>query len=67
MDENQLKIAAFAKMVNGEPLTIADAQRVWDIVLNTGMNIDSSNQQGVAQFVSQLKGMLQQKFFSNGQ
>lgn len=56
--------AAFAKMLEGEPISLADAQRVAEVWLNTGLNVDTANQEGFTQFVSQLKNMLHQRFFA---
>ena len=65
MTEQELKTAAFAKMARGEALSLQDAQRVWEVVLNHGLNIDSANQGAVGQFIgAQLKPALQQKFFA---
>lgn len=55
--------AAFAKMLEGEPVSLADAQRVAEVWLNAGLNVDTANQEGYTQFVSQLKNMLHQRFF----
>lgn len=64
MDERQIKVAAFSKMVDGEVLSITDIQRVWEVVLNNGLRFDTGNQQVAGQFVSQLKNKLQQQFFA---
>ncbi len=56
--------AAFAKMLEGEPVSLPDAQRVWEVIMNSGLNVDTANQEGFTQFVSQLKSMLHQRFFS---
>ena len=66
MNENEIKVAAFAKMVRGEPLSLTDAQRVWEVVLNNGRNIDTANQNAAGQFISQLKNQLAQQFFPDG-
>lgn len=60
----ELQIAAFAKMAQGEPVSLSDAQRVWEVVLNHGRNVDTSNQDGMAQFLSQLKSTLHKIYFS---
>lgn len=64
MNENEITVAAFAKMVRGEPLSLSDAQRVWQVVLNNGRNIDTGNQTAAGQFVAQLKNQLHQQFFA---
>lgn len=62
----ELSTAAFAKMAQGEPLSLADAQRVWEVILANGRNIDTANQNGAAQFYSQVKSALHQQYFNNG-
>lgn len=65
MNENEITVAAFAKMSRGEPLSLSDAQRVWQVVLNNGRNIDTGNQNAAGQFVAQLKNQLHQQFFAD--
>jgi hypothetical protein len=60
----ELQTAAFAKMAQGEPVSLADAQRVWEVVLNHGRNVDTGNQEQLGQFLSQLKATLNRIFFS---
>lgn len=64
MDDNQLRIAAFSKMVYGEQVSLADAKRVAEVWLRSGMNIDTSNQQEGAKLVAWLRTQLKQIFFT---
>lgn len=65
MTDQELAIAAFAKMTRGEAVSLVDAQRVWQVWIQQGTNIDTSNQQALGQFVgAQIKPALQQKFFA---
>lgn len=57
-------MAAFGKMVGGEELTLLDAQRVWQIVLQNGMKIDTRDENALAQFRSELKGNIQRVLFT---
>ena len=64
MNNLELQVAAFTKMAQGESVSLADAQRVWEVVLNNGRNVDTSNQEALGQFASQLKSSLQRIYFS---
>jgi len=66
MNENEITVAAFAKMVRGEPLSLSDAQRVWQVVLNNGRNIDTGNQNAAGKFISELKNQLLNQYFPDG-
>lgn len=62
MNQKDLALAAFSKMYDGEPLSISDAQRVFDVFINKPPQIDSADQGRVQQFMAQVKEGIQKTF-----
>lgn len=65
MTENELAVAAFTKMTRGEPVSLSDAQRVAQVWISNGMNIDTGNKGGLSQFYGEVQKGLYQRFFNN--
>lgn len=65
-DENQLVDSAMKKWRRGEPLSLADAERILNLLATADLKIDVPDGATIAGIQTRMRGILSQKYLGGG-